>query len=79
MTLPGPMPIVLQRFYRSEAYDKNGAAVSYPFGPGTNFYYYWFLWSESEDANGTLNNVDLILPYGGWVSCGCTGSSCTPP
>jgi hypothetical protein len=79
MTLPGPMPIVLQRFYRSEAYDKNGAAVSYPFGPGTNFYYNMFLWSESEDANGTLNNVDLILPDGGRVFCGCTGSSCTPP
>ena len=50
MALPGPMPIVLRRIYRTEAYDKNGHAVAYPFGPGTNFDYNMFLWSESEDA-----------------------------
>jgi Domain of unknown function (DUF6531) len=42
MTLAGPMPIVLRRIYRSEAYDKNGHAVVYPFGPGTNFDYNMF-------------------------------------
>jgi hypothetical protein len=62
MTLAGPMPIVLRRIYRSEALDNNSNAVVYPFGPGTNFDYNMYLWSESDDANGTLTNVDLILP-----------------
>ncbi len=81
MSLPGPMPIVLRRIYRSEALDKNGNGVAYPFGDGTNFDYNMFLWSESEDTNGSgqLQNADLILPSGARVFCACqSNGNCTP-
>ena len=74
MALAGPMPIVLRRIYRSEAVDKNGNAVKDPFGNGMNLDYNMFLWSESEDANGTLTSVDVILANGARIFCGCSGS-----
>ena len=58
--------------------DKNGNAVKEPFGNGMNLDYNMFLWSESEDANGTLTSVDVILANGARIFCGCSGSSCTP-
>ena len=79
MAVAGPMPIVLRRVYRSEAVDTSGKAVLEPFGNGMNFDYNVFLWSESEAANRTLNNADLILPNGARVFCACQGNgNCTP-
>jgi len=79
MALAGPMPIVLRRIYRSEVVDTHANAVLEPFGNGTSFDYNMFLWSESEAANGTLTNADLILPSGARVFCTCpVGDDCTP-
>jgi YD repeat-containing protein len=79
MTVAGPMPIVLQRVYRSEALDSNGQAVLYPFGDGMNLNYNIMLWSESEAAGHGLTSVDVVLPDGGRVYCGCTQGQCSSP
>ena len=60
---PGPMPITLRRTYRSNA----GPSVG--FGPGWNFDYGIYLYSESEAAGQGFLNVDVVMPDGARVFC----------
>ena len=57
------MPITLRRTYRSNA----GPSVG--FGPGWNFDYGIYLYSESEAAGQGFLNVDVVMPDGARVFC----------
>jgi YD repeat-containing protein len=75
LTVPGPMPIVMRRTYRQSD------TTSRAFGPGWNFDYGIFLYSESQAAGQGFRNVDVIMPDGARVFCNrtstCTQQGCT--
>ena len=79
--LPGPLPIVLTRTYRSDCINSSGTWIGYAFGKGMNTAYNMFLWSQSVQKSNGFRNVSLIMADGGQLFCprsnSCTKSGCT--
>jgi RHS repeat-associated protein len=73
--IAGPIPIVMTRVYRSKDWINQNFIVR-PFGVGFNLNYNMYLYSNSEAANNTYTDAEIVLPDGGQVVCNRT-SSCT--
>jgi hypothetical protein len=75
LALPAPMPIAITRTYRSQALDTTGHFIASDFGLGTTLNYGIFLYSNSEVANGTYTDAEVVMPDGGEIKCQNEGGS----
>ncbi len=69
------MPIVISRTYRSRDQDSSNNFFGRAFGSGTTLNYNIFLYSNSEVANGTYSDAEVVMPDGSQIECTGNGVS----
>lgn len=82
--LAGPLPIRMQRTYRTQDINGSGQFNVRTFGLGWTLNYNTFLYSQSEAANPSnpsYTDAELVLPDGGQLYCArtstCSQQGCT--
>ncbi len=81
LTLPGPIPLVLTRTYRSQEVDGAGNTITFDFGVGMTSNYDLQLFSQSYVNNGNYTNMQIVMPDGAQFNCArtssCSKNNCT--
>jgi RHS repeat-associated protein len=79
--LPGPLPIVLTRVYRTRCLDDNSNWLSFDYGMGMEANYNLRLISISNRLGNGYRNVQVVMPDGGQLWCdrsnACGNGGCT--